>query len=291
MKYYFLINPTAGGKNKADVETYIKDVCTNNKLDFEIYYTKAKRDATKFVVDHKDEDCCVFACGGDGTVYDVVNGAVNTNVKIGVYPCGSGNDFARYFKDAKDLDTVLKQESIKVDTLKVNDVYSINVVNLGFDAAVNGSVDRFKKKFSITTAYNLSIISNIIKKMNKKYKIVIDGEVLEEGMFLLMSLGNASYYGGGYKCAPNAILDDGLLEFCAVRKISRFTLPKLINVYKKGEHLTNKKMAKYFVYKQCKCVEVISEEEFDVTVDGENFKTKNLKVTVEPKSVNLVCNK
>ena len=291
MKYYFLINPTAGGKDKTEIEAYIRGVCTNNKLDFEIYYTKGSKDATNFVIEHKNEDCCVFACGGDGTVYEVVNGAVNTNVCMGVYPCGSGNDFARYFTDASDLDKVLKNKPIKVDTLKVNDSYSINVVNLGFDAAVNGAVDKFKKRFKVTTAYNLSIITNLLKRINHKYKIIVDGEVLEEGKFLLMSLGNASYYGGGYKCAPNAILDDGLIEFCAVRKVSRFTLAKLIKVYKKGEHLTNKKFKKYIIYKQCKSVDVISDYNFEVTVDGENFRTNRLKVEIVPKSINLVCNK
>ena len=291
MKYYFLINPTSGNSDKKQVEDYIKEVCKNKKLEFEIYYTKAKRDATTFVKEHSNEDCCIFACGGDGTVYDVVNGAIDSKVSVGVYPCGSGNDFARYFNDSANLDKVLDNKPIKVDTLKVDDKYSINVINLGFDAAVNGSVDKFKKRFSVTTAYNLSIITNLLKKINHKYKIIVDGEEFEEGKFLLMSLGNASYYGGGYKCAPNAILDDGLIEFCAVRKVSRLTLSKLISVYKKGEHLTSKKFAKYIVYKQCKSVEIISDYTFDVTMDGENFKTNKLKVEIAPKSINLVCNK
>lgn len=291
MKYYFLINPTSGNNDKAKVESYIKEVCERKKLEFEIYYTKAKRDATTFVREHSNEDCCIFACGGDGTVYDVINGAVNTDVNVGIYPCGSGNDFAKYFTDAANLDVVLDNKPIKVDTMKVDDKYSINVINLGFDAAVNGAVDKFKKKFKVNTAYNLSILTNLLKKINHKYKIIVDGEEFEESKFLLMSLGNASYYGGGYKCAPNAKIDDGLIEFCAVRKVSRFTLAQLIGVYKKGEHLTNKKFAKYIVYKQCKSVEIISDYNFDVTMDGENFKTNRLKVEIVPGSINLVCNK
>jgi len=289
MKFYFLINPTAGSNDKKELETYINSTCNKLNVEHEIYYTKDTDDATRFTRERKGEDCCVFACGGDGTVYDVVNGAIGNNVCVGVYPCGSGNDFARIFNEPKNLEKVLINKPRKVDTINVNGNYSINVVNIGFDSKVNYDVDKYKKKFKVSTAYNISIVTNLLKRINYPYTIKLDGEVVESGSFLLMSLGNASYYGGGYKCAPKAEIDDGLIEFCAVRKVSRFTLAKLIKVYKKGEHLENKKFKKYILYRQCKTVEIESEYEFKYTLDGETFQTKRLVATINPRSINLVC--
>lgn len=289
MKYYFLINPIAGTTDKKELESYINDVCSKGNYEYEIYYTKDTDDATRFTKECVGEDCCVFACGGDGTVYDVVNGAVNSDVSVGVYPCGSGNDFSRIFNDPKNLEKILSRNPRKVDTINVNGNYSINVVNIGFDSKVNYDVDKYKKKFKVSTAYNIAIVTNLLKRINYPYTIKVDGEVLENGKFLLMSLGNASYYGGGYKCAPNAQIDDGLIEFCAVRKVSRFTLAKLIKIYKKGEHLENKKFAKYILYKRCKTVEIESDYEFKYTLDGETFQTKKLVASINPGSINLVC--
>ena len=290
MKYYFLINPVAGDSSeKQKLEEYIKSVC-DGKVDYQIYHTTEKKDATRFTLEHKDESCCIFACGGDGTIHEVVNGAVNSNINVGIYPCGSGNDFVRNFKDAKNLEKLISQKSRKIDTIKVGDSYSVNVVNVGFDAAVNGAVDKYKKRFNVNTAYNISIVVNLLKKMNHKYKIYLDDELVEDGSFLLMSLGNGSYYGGGYKCAPRAKLDDGLIEFCAVRKVGRLTLSKLIKIYKEGTHLESEKFKKVIFYRQCRKVRIESERLFDVTLDGENIKTKVLEASIDPASLNVIYN-
>jgi len=288
MKYYFVINPNAGNEeSKKKLLNYIEKVCFS--IDYEIYYSKSKEDIRDFVMQHKMEECTIFACGGDGTIHDVINGAINGKVNIGIYPCGSGNDFARMFKDPTNLEKLMNMDSKKVDTIRINDEYSINVVNIGFDAAVNGDVDRFKKRFSVEKAYNFSILFNILKKMNHKYKIVIDDEVIEDGPFLLMSLGNGGYYGGGYNCSPNAIIDDGLIEFCAIRKIGRFKLSKLISKYKDGTHLSDPQFKNIILYKRCKKVEIISSYKFNVTMDGENVKMNHLIAEIEEKSVNLIC--
>ena len=291
MKYYFLINPVAGNENeKNKLQEYIKEVCDNNKLDYEIYLTKGKKDATRFTLEHKDEDCCVFACGGDGTVNEVINGAINGKVSVAIYPCGSGNDFVKMFKDSLDLNKLVNQKGRKIDTIKVGDIYAVNVVNIGFDSAVNGSVDRYKKRFKVSTAYNISIVTNLLKRINHKYKIYLDDEEVEDGKFLLMSLGNGSYYGGGFKCAPRAKLDDGLIEFCAVRKVTRLTLAKLIKVYKEGTHLENPKFKKYILYRQCKKVRIVADKMFSVTIDGENIKTNVLEASIDANSLNLIYN-
>ena len=98
MRYLFIVNPKAGdGVKTAELEKEVSQLegC-------ELYQTKGVKDATvyvkKYLSEHPDEEVRVIACGGDGTLNEVVNGAVGfANASVTVYPCGSGNDFVKVY--------------------------------------------------------------------------------------------------------------------------------------------------------------------------------------------------
>ena len=122
MKHIFVINPVAGTIDSTGV---IKEAVSNkfNSEDCVIYVTKKPLDAWRFVRDyaaaHPDESLRFYACGGDGTLNEVVNGAVGfQNAAVGCYPSGSGNDFLKYFgkkKDFLDLDALVDGEIVDID--------------------------------------------------------------------------------------------------------------------------------------------------------------------------------
>ena len=101
MKHVFVINPAAGkGKALGIIKPQIDEICKKHALDYEIYVTEKKNDGIEFVERRakSGEELRFYACGGDGTLYEVVNGAFGyKNAQVAVIPLGSGNDFIRLF--------------------------------------------------------------------------------------------------------------------------------------------------------------------------------------------------
>ena len=229
MKCYFILNPTAGSgeKGKQFLEAYEK-LKALNKYDIDIYETIGVGDSTRFVAEictkYANEDICIFACGGDGTMNEVVTGVANyPNAILGIVPTGSCNDFLKTFPgyDFMDLEKQINGNVISCDLLKVDEFYSLNVTNIGFDARVNYDQIKLRPKFhNVKKAYNSAIIRNILKPLGDKVLITVDDEVVFNGKSLLMAFGNANYYGGGYNCTPKALVNDGLIDGIVIKKVS-----------------------------------------------------------------------
>lgn len=299
MKHIFIINPKAGGK---DSTNSIKNALMQleNKIDYEIYQTKEVYDACEFVkkcCEETNEELRFYACGGDGTLNEVVNGAYGyENVSITNYPCGSGNDFIKNFGSKDDflnLENLIEGEEIKIDVLDVNGRLAINICNLGFDATVSENFVKFRKKPFIKGhgAYTLAVFYSLLFKMKYKCKVYVDSEKVHDDYLLLSALANGKCYGGGYYCAPLAKTNDGLIDVCVVKRVSRLKFIKMIGKYKKGLHLEDPVVKKYIKYMQGKNIKVTAEQEITYTIDGENFRSKEINVKIKEKAVKFIIPK
>lgn len=248
MKHVFLINPTAGkGKFYEAIKPQIEECCKKNGLDFEIVTTKASRDGLRIVKEMAatGENIRFYACGGDGTLYEVVNGAYGyDNVEVAVIPLGSGNDFIRLFgskEDFLELDNVINGVPVRLDVIKCGDEIAINQCSMGLDAEVCAKQAEFKKLPLVTGegAYVASSLYCLLKKVKNTFTITIDdGEPFTRDCIFCFC-GNSRWYGGGFKGGPLAMPDDGLLDFIIVeKKCTRAKLVTLLGSYKKGEHLS-----------------------------------------------------
>lgn len=299
MKYIFIINPKSG---KKDSTGYIKDYLEKNynDLKYEIYNTKAVGDAIQYVknvCEAKEEPITFIACGGDGTLNEVVNGAYGYNdVYVSVYPCGSGNDFVKVFGKTNhflDLNKIINGENKVIDVLKVNDRYTINICNLGFDASVAYKMHMFRKwpLVSGKGAYNLALAFSLIFKMKHKCTIEIDGEEVFDGKMLLTAIGNGLCCGGGYYCLPKAIIDDGEMDVVFIKKISRITFIRLVKKYKNGTYLEDPRYDKFITYKKCKNLTLKSQKDIAYSLDGECETTKEINVLIMEKAINFIVPK
>lgn len=297
MKHIFIINPTAGKKDSTEkVVKEIKGVL--NEDEYIIYKTKAPLDATEYVkkmCEEIKEDVCFYACGGDGTLNEVANGAaLCPNAYVTSYPIGSGNDFLKYFGDPKnflDLKSLINGKRIAADILKFGDKYILNICNMGFDADVCIRMEKYKKLplMSGKGAYNLGVLVTFLKKMNNKFKITIDDdEVIFDDYSMLCTVSNGICYGGGYYCAPKALIDDGLIDVCIVKKISKFSMIKMIKKYKVGKHLEDPKFKDIIIYRTCKRVRIESEKPVNYSRDGEVGSSLNIYIELIPKGINFV---
>lgn len=272
MKHVFIVNPVSG-KGKASnayipvIEEYVK----KSGLDAEIYITKASRDGQRFVEEtaKKGEPVRFYACGGDGTIYEVVNGCYKyPNCEIATIPLGSGNDFIRLFGKNTNIDDHVNGTPCKLDLILTNGKVAVNQCSMGLDAEVCAKQAYFKKLPLVggETAYTLSMLYCFLGKLRSEFRITVDDKEVFEGAFLFCYIGNSRWYGGGWKAAPLAMPNDGLLDFVMVRlDRSRLRLLPLINKYKVGKHLD----WDITTFRRGKRIKIESKNPAAVNVDGE----------------------
>ena len=293
MKHYFIINPAAGkGTTTNDLIVKIVSAANAEDIDFRIYETKRQGDATRYVISkceaHRDIPLRFYACGGDGTLNEVINAVANyDNAQVAVIPVGTGNDYVKNFSNIKHFMNIKRQicgAPVKIDLIKYNGNYCANVLNVGFDCAVVQKMSdlRRSKYCPNKFAYVGGIISALAHKYGTKLKLQLDDEVLE-GEFLLAAFGKGSFYGGGFKALPLTISDDGYIDTCVAKKISRPSFINCIGKYKKGEHLD----LSFISYKKCRKVRLESEEPIGICADGEVTIGNVVEVEVAPRALNF----
>ena len=299
MKHIFVYNPAAGGGRKTDIETLKEKMkAYDGVLEYEFYPTCAEGDATRFVRERceaqPESEMRFYACGGDGTINEVLHGVVgHANASMTCYPCGSGNDYVKYYGGEKrflDIDALLSGEEKAVDIMRVDDRYSINVINFGFDTCVLKTMIRVKHKKVIggQNAYRTGVISAILTGMNNKCTVSVDGERLNNGALLLCTVANGKYVGGAFCCAPRSKNDDGLLEICLVKPVSRFKLLHLIKSYTHGNHLDDPRFEQFITYRRGTSVHVEAPEGFLFSLDGELVEKNDFTIEIMPAAVKFV---
>jgi len=308
MRNIFIVNPCAG-KGLGN-ESFIQQVRTaSDKLSIpvEIYKTKAILDGEKIVSDICDkrnaegssEELRFFACGGDGTLNEVVNGAFGyENVSVGCIPIGTGNDFVRNFKNAGDfydIESQLKGTPQLIDLIEYTGAVpdasskkgvSANMFNIGFDCNVVVMTNKLKKYplVSGSFAYLLGVAAIFIKKEGANLKIeTLDSSAnsttLNNGPLLLTTIANGSFCGGGVMSNPDARLDDGLFDLQIIQDIPRRTFVQMFPKYVKGTHLNTKIGQKYINYSNQNHIKITAlEKPMLASIDGELYPFETLEL-------------
>lgn len=293
MHFVFVVN---GRQDKSFIAAAIKRQLSEipTFTDYEIYLTKAKRDATKFVESYDmsgKDDVCFVACGGDGTINEVATGVMsNPNKVLAVMAYGTGNDFVKYYPSAdfKNVGALLAGNIINIDILKVNDNYSINVCNIGFDAAVARIANSISRRRNGTSVYRRALTRAFLFNRHNDVSISIGEEVLNDAPILLSTFANCKCLGGEFYCAPRAVNDDGYMEVCVIKPMNVFKLMRCIEVYKTGHHIDNPDYADYVIYRKAKKVTVSADHEFEACVDGEILIDATFNIEVLPSAIKLV---
>ena len=298
MKYVFVINPAAGRENSED--GLLEQLKKRKGLDYEVYYTKAPHDAVDFIINtcgqRPEEQFCFIGAGGDGTLNEIVNGVARcSNACFGCWPCGSGNDFIKYYGDvdnAANLDNLLNGHLQAIDLMLINgETYSMNVIDTGFDCVAIENMEKVRRKPIIggRNPYTTGIIVAVLAGRHHKGTVSVDGEIINpKGKFMLATVANGSHIGGGYKAAPRAVADDGLMDVCLATPISIPRLASLIGYYRKGEHLDNEKFNDFLVYRQGRKVEIEAEKPFYIAADGEMMKDSRFTIEIVDRKISFL---
>ena len=294
MKHLFIVNPVAGGKDSTDlVSARVAQAFSGREGDFEIYTTKAPMDACSKIEQEaaSGEELRVYACGGDGTLNECVCGAAGKeNVAVTHFPTGTGNDFIKNFGEERerfrDLEELLNGEVRKLDVIDCNGRYSINICSVGIDARIGTDVHKYSTIPVIggATGYVTSLAVNLFKGIKDELRVICDGK-LYYGEMSLVCVCNGSYYGGGFNPVPEARTDDGLLDILIVKGVSRLTFLKVVGAYAKGRYADQPGL---ITHVQSSTIDIESEKELVVNVDGEAIYGKKISMRLVPRGVNFI---
>ena len=285
MKHLFIINPAAGSRNRTQESSeIIHKVCRARGLDYEIRVSTAPGECGRIAREaaKTGEEYRIYACGGDGTLNEVVNGVVGfDNVAITVYSGGSGNDFAKLFDDPKaffDLHRLMDAEEVTFDLIRCNDDISLNICSVGLDARIGTDVSNYKRLPLLHgfRAYAASTVVNVVRGIAEHYTVDVDGEVFD-GEFTFVCVCNGRYYGGGFNPVPEADPTDGKLDVLLVKKVTRTQVPFLIGKYKDGRY---KELAEVATYRKAESVKITCDNPVPINVDGELRTAQEIEMTV-----------
>ncbi|NGM60974.1 diacylglycerol kinase family lipid kinase [Sphingobacterium sp. SGG-5] len=287
-KILFVINPISGGKKKTAFNKTVLEV-----LDLEKFHPTFQQTAGP---DHAyeigrqaiaDKYDAVVAVGGDGTINELGSALVGSDIPLGIIPEGSGNGLALYLgiplNETAALRRINRFDIQEVDSGVINGHPFFNIAGLGFDASVS---DKFATEQLRGPVGYLRTIINVLGKYKPcRYQLNIDGNEYEREAFMI-SVANSPQYGNNAYIAPNASVNDGLLDVCIVKKFPLYILPMMVY------HLFNRSVD------QSEYVEIIPGREIKIEriddgpvhVDGEPLNIEgNLHIHVKPNSLKIIC--
>ena len=296
MQHVFIVNNAAGnGKTTEKLIPEIRQYFSKKGGKYQIEFTKYKGDATVIAKSYaeKGEPVRIYACGGDGTLNEVLNGVVGyDNVEMGIVPCGSGNDFVSSIDVPRETFINVKAQveggTRRADVMEIDDgLYAINQVSMGFDARTADNFSKFKNKSNISgkSAYILSVFYTLLGKISNEMTVEIDGVEYKKEKLLLAIAGNGRYHGGGMKSVPHADPFNHEIDFMMAKNISKPRFLSLFPTYMKGGH------EKYTdIISMCKCqtLKMTSTKPVPVTYDGEILVTESITVKLLPAALKII---
>ena len=277
MEHIFIINPSAGQGKAAKLIPAIQLALEGTTYKYSIYTTKAAGDAERFVRETCETGRKVrfYVCGGDGSFHEAVNGAKGfPEAELGVIPVGTGNDFVRNFGRKGDFMDILSQvegRSMSCDVIDINGRYVVNMANIGFDCEVVVQAGKWKQKPLISgpVAYIMGIVSEFAKPMGKRISFRWADGTTMTGKFLLCTLANGSFCGGGFCSSPKAALNDGLMDVGIVQMLPRGRFIGILPKYKTGTYLDTKLGKEKVLYEKYEKLELAVAEPTNISIDGE----------------------
>ena len=285
MTHLFIINPAAGSRDRTKEYTKaIEDVCGSKGLSYRIAVSAEPGDCTRIAREaaQSGEAHRIYACGGDGTLNEVVAGAAGyANVAVTAFSGGSGNDFTKLFDDPeafRDLERLLDCEELELDLIRCNEDLCLNICSVGLDARIGIDVANYKRLplLSGFRAYVVSAIINTIRGISEHYVVKIDGEVVDAEQTMICAC-NGRFYGGGFNPVPEADPTDGLLDVLLVTKVNRLKVLEVVGKYKEGKYAQYPELIRYFKVKE---LEILCDKETGIQLDGEMRMAKNIHIKV-----------
>jgi diacylglycerol kinase (ATP) len=286
MKLHIIINPNAGNGKAKRAAPKLFAMLDAFHIQYETAYSRGPGDATLLAQELDHRASVLIAMGGDGTVNEIVNGIMDSEITLGVIPIGTGNDFAKML-GAGSLETAAallqKAHTTAFDVARIECVnqdgsaigrYFINTMGVGFDALVAAKVAKMKH-LGGALPYLVTALRTLGSYKSVPSILQMNGQRTEETMFLA-TIGNGTTSGGGFILSPRAVPTDGLLDLCFVSDLKKSRVLRVIPKTFSGGHLGEPEVS----YTQSDHFELELARPLPVHVDGEIITEQALRIKV-----------
>jgi YegS/Rv2252/BmrU family lipid kinase len=301
--FIFILNPTAGKHKALELKDEIYSKFEKANMSDRCIFTFTQRplhatELARHFSDKYGEDAIIFACGGDGTINEVLNGLIGSKSILSVIPAGTGNDFVKSINTMKNsqqiIENIFNYKVRRIDCANLSGRIFINVSSLGFDTMVGDRAKKLvsKAKFLGGLSYFIAIFLCLFGKNYSKMKYRLTcvdengapAEYEKEVEFVLAAIANGKGYGGMFLPCPMAVLDDGFLDVCVIDRLSPLKILSMVPRYIKGTHTTHP--AAHFFKVTSGHIEGVGEELL-VNCDGESFVKDAVDFEIMPGAVEI----
>lgn len=290
MKHIFYVNPAAGVRDQTAQYRAVIDAACGGKYDYEVLISEKAGDITAWAraAAQTGEALRLYACGGDGTLNELINGAAGfPNVAVTHFPGGSGNDFIKLFSDAKRFEDLVSwiddpDEAI-FDLIRCNERFCLNICSVGLDARIGTDIARYKRLPLLNgfRAYAVSTVVNVLRGIAARYAIELNGEAID-GEKTMICVCNGRYYGGGFNPVPDADPSDGRLDILIVEKVSRLRVAQVVGKYKNGCYAQFPDIIRRYAANR---IRIRSEKPACINLDGELLTSDTIDIRVAQEKI------
>ena len=293
MKFLTIVNPFSGKRKSIQIFDKINPIFNSNEIELERFETKYQSHAQELI---QKTNLTVYKgiiiIGGDGTFHEVVNGMLTRQDKkkipIGIIPCGSGNSFMMDLKltdPIKAANSIITLKTKYIDVAKIymkkKLLYSINLIGWGMVTDVGIRSENYR--FIGPVRYTIASIIEIIFKKTRNALLEINGKKIQQDFTFIVAC-NSMNIGKGMKMAPNAKIDDGLIDVITVDgNIKRLRLLSVLPKLFSADHIYEPEVNYY----QTNKFSITSVNKDLLNIDGEIIGSTPFKVEIMPKAIQI----
>ena len=295
-RFFAIVNPAAGGGRSAKLAGPALARLREKGLKIDVLASTGPGHAVELAREAYEQGYRRFiAVGGDGTAHEILNGvyqraAAQERISLGFLPLGTGNSFLRDFTtegaDAS-LKALIEDRKRSVDLLRLThakgEIYSFNLLSLGFTADVGALTNRYFKPFGYL-GYLLGVFVRVIQLRRRAFRLRCDeDQAWDETRCLFLSFNNSKFTGGTMLIAPQADPADGLIEFVRWGPIGRIGLLRMLPKLYDGTHIQHPLASRRAVRR----VEFGTPVPVDVLIDGEIAALECISLDLVPAAVDI----
>lgn len=284
-----IVNPAAGrGAGRRLMATFAGTLADAG-LPADVVATPGPGDGARLARQAVDDGYdLVIAVGGDGTANEVASGIVGTPVALGLYPLGTGNDFARnlgYPPRRRDVPRFLARARRRtIDAGELNGRLFVNHVGVGIDGVVAERARAYARLAGPLLGYAAASLASIVTYRPEPMRVWLDGE-LRSGRYLVIVVSNGVHFGSGMKAAPQALLDDGWFDATLAGDLGRVqAVAALLRLYR-GTHVDGVRI----VAARVRSVEIELERRLPAELDGEVTRLDRLAISLRPRALTVLA--
>ena len=237
-----IVNPIAGGGAGKTEQIKVLDALKERRIAHRLMVSEYAGHTTSLASEAVETGADgIVAIGGDGTIFEIVNGLKGRKTTLYFVPCGTGNDFVRMLDLPNDPVEALKSQLScdlhDIDVGQVGDRYFLNVSGCGFDVEVLKLSDRYKRFGKGLIPYFMGLIAALKNFKPLSVELTVNGQTTRTRATII-SVGNGRYFGGGMKPTPHAQISDGRFDLIYVDPVSKLTILRLLSKFIPGKHTT-----------------------------------------------------